>query len=438
MSPIHPSDDLPGAVRDDLARAADAVEVPGDPVTKVRATLQRRHRRRSAVRAGAASAGAAAVLVAAVVLVPGQLRPDAAPPAGPPSATTTGEPVGTELTPQGLPGLVLGEEPDVPEENRRPTASGCERVETREVSAQALGQTGLDATELVVWLRDGEVASLVMAVYPDRVVVPGDVPRTWLGPTLRSPLATALELPGAELVVDDPQGPAGPGVRNVVVPLEDGGEVVFSDPAVQGGSADGAVTVLTLRSEAGRACRPLPGQDYPTPGDLAPGQTEPLVLDARGTPEVRLGASAPDAVAAGTLSVVGSQGGFDPLGSGGGRCEEHTTPDGLRVYALDDRVVAIGSFGFGPAFALDAEPAVRSGEPFTALADAPGALPVRALAGMAGSGLDLPVATGVRARVLGAAEEVVTETAGIVLLGDELVEGLLLYEGDELADQVCR
>ncbi len=435
---MSPTDD---DLRAGLARAAQAVSAPEDPVGRVRAAVDRRRRRRQAVRLGAASAVTAGVLVAGVVVGSGELTTDAAPPATAPTADT-GPEVGSLMSPEGLPGLALGEAMDVPEADLRPTDSGCDGLQTQEVSTTAVGPASMGATEVIAWLRDGVLVSVWVTVFPDRVQVPGDVPRTWLGPTLRSPLSAALELPGARLVKDDPLGDAAPAVSNVVVDAGDGVELVYSDVPVGDQPSGGRVTTLVLRTEAGRGCGLSPAEVTVMPGQGTPEQEGTIALSATGTDAVRLGGSVGAALAEGALAAgpVPPPGEPEPSGDplDGRGCTSYTDPvTGLGVWADGDTVVGIGSVPGGLRFELAAEQEVRSGQPLSELESRPGAVPVRAPLSSIGTAVDLQVAAGVRARVSGYEQLVLAETTGVLVPGPPLVDAVLLYEGEGPADSLC-
>lgn len=419
------ADDLRGR----LDRAAEDVVPPGDAVGRVRARVEQRRRRRTGLRVAAASAGAVAVLVAGVVVAPDRLDRDAAPPAGVPSAPVEG--VGPLLSPDGLPGLALGDPAPEVDGILRGGSSGCDGADGSLLPDDLREAVTGSATELTSWSRDGVVVSLTMALYPDRVQLPGDVPRTWLGPTLRDPVARALELEGARLVSEDPLGDTGPAISSVVVPV-DGGEIVFADPPTAGRPSEGRITTITLRTRDGRGCHLVPGEDVRQPGQAVAGEP-PVALTAEGTRTVRLGGSVTQALEEGLLETVGFDFG-DPL-DGRGCTMFRAAADGADVWADGDRVVAVAAFGL--PFTLRAEVDVESGRPESEALALPGAGPADAPVTQTGAAVDLPVAPGVRARVVSGPEAVLLEEAEVLVEGLPLVDGVLVYPGDEPADSLC-
>jgi hypothetical protein len=97
----------------------------------------------------------------------------------------------------------------------------------------------------------------------------------------------------------------------------------------------------------------------------------------------------------------------------------------------------VATLGFGPRVELAADPPLRSGQPFEEIAGRPGAVPAATPAGFPATTVDLPVAPGVRARVTGVQSVVVAETSGLSVPGPEIVDGVLLYLGEELLDSLC-
>lgn len=427
-------------VRAGLARAAGGIDPPVDAVALVRAEVGRRRRRRSATRTAAVSAGAAAVLVGAVFLTPGQVLPGPADLRRPASAPSDPSSAGVLLGPAGFDSLALGEPvAGLDETTLVGEPGGCRGTVlfTDGLDVEILGDAGAGGTQLEVWVRDGVLVQIVLAARPERVRLPGDTPRTWLGPTLRDPLAAALDLDGARLVADDPLGDDGPPVTNVVVGVDGGGEIVFTDVPVGSVPADGRISAVVLRDPAGRGCGYDPavvGQ----PGQGLPDQVGTVVLSASGAAGVTLGGSVADAVAAGALVAEPSDGFEDPIDGRG--CTRYRTPaDGLSVWADGDRVVGVASLGRGPRFELATEVLdVRSGQRLDEVGPAgttEGAVPVPL--GMQGSAVDLPAGPGVRARVVGAESLAVAATTGLVVGGSELVDGVLLYLGDDPAVSLC-
>lgn len=126
--------------------------------------------------------------------------------------------------------------------------------------------------ESTVRLLGGEVVSVVLSrPDPTSAELPGL--RTWLGPTLGSPLSSAAALPGARTTTLRPSGPDGAVVTTVLVPGSDAGgpETLLSD-APRGRASDdedlGRTTRIEVRLPAGRACSP--GAPPPTPAGSPP------------------------------------------------------------------------------------------------------------------------------------------------------------------------
>lgn len=254
--------------------------------------------RRNAIVGAATVAG----LLLAVLAVRGGTAADEADLAGPPEPSPApSEETGPDpvlLAADGLPGLRLGAAPG-PGQGAPEAPTGDCWLTWEDPG----GMEGLEAPpgglhwDVGAWVVDDEVVSVVLGTWSDVSEVSQGL-RTWLGPTLGSPVEAAQELPGARTVVERPFGAAGPDVSVVTVP-EQGVEVVFSDvPVVVPGAQDegGRITTIEVRKPAARPCSLADTFGGATDGsadgggDSLPGFT----VDVDGVGPLRLGASAED------------------------------------------------------------------------------------------------------------------------------------------------
>lgn len=295
--------------------------------------------------------GAATVagLLLAVLAVRGGTAADEADLAGPaepspaPSEDTAPGPV--VLSANGLPGLRLGARPDQRQGFPEQTTDGCQMV-----WHDPGGMPGFEVPpggptwETGTWVVDDEVVSVVLGTWSERTEVDERL-RTWLGPTLGSPVEAAQELPGARTVVERPYGSAGPVVTVVTVP-ERGVEVVFSDaPAfTSAGAQGGRITTIEVRKPAARPCALGDVYGSGAGGDSLPG----LTVDVDGVGPLRLGTSTEE-----LLDVDGVV--AQPVQTGGrlsgGQLAEETDADVVcQPFTLDPPP---GADGYVRAVALD-------------------------------------------------------------------------------------
>lgn len=264
---------------------------------------------------------------------------EAAPPAPSPSAPDETV-VDLLLEANGLPGLRLGTSgaSTVSPAHEVQDASGC-RLGWHTGLSEGSDLPGADVDwETNAWVVDGEVVAVVVNRWSDQQQA-SEVLRTWLGPTLGSPLAAAQELPGARTARHTPFGGDGPTVSVVTVPL-DGVEVVFGDAPSWPGPRTGRagtedpgtrITSIEVRYPAARAC---------AMEELYAAATGAEVLDADGAGRVRLGEPVGPLLADGLLEE--ETGATSPPPG----CRTFVSPEAeLRVTAVDDVVVSVQAYG---------------------------------------------------------------------------------------------
>ena len=217
---------------------------------------------------------AAAVLVVGVLAIrstTAAAEQDLVPMAGPePSATASAAPVEpgpVVLEANGLPGARLGS--SGPRLRTGPLYGAEGQVLSPDdlpggcVPAWSDYADGtVEEYDMSVWLVEGLVSSVVLTRWDPTTAVLAGL-RTWLGPTLGSPLAEAAALPGARSATSRPFGATGPAVTVVHVPGS-GVDVVFSDavhdPASRpDGTAGpdataGRITTVEVRHPRARGC----------------------------------------------------------------------------------------------------------------------------------------------------------------------------------------
>lgn len=230
------------------------------------------------------------------------------------------------LAANGLPGLRLGAEGRDGDAWLIETPAGC-----RMVWDDGGGAAGSDVPpdqppwQTAAWVVDEEVVSVFISGW-DESTEPSDLLRTWLGPTIGSPIQTAQELPGARTVTERPFGGTGPVVHVVTVP-ERGVEVVYSDLSAEGRFSrsepgGGRISTVEVRRPAGRACA-LGETLLATDATSGPGP----VVDADGVGLFRLGTPVADLVGAeGVVSHGSAEGSTDD--DGGGPCRSFTLDGG--------------------------------------------------------------------------------------------------------------
>lgn len=281
---------------------------------------------------------AAAALVAGVLWVRDGTAAVEADLAGPPPSpvpapsAADGATDGLVVSANGVEGLRLGT--SAPTEQFGPsTPDGCtltwpppERIDVH---------PGVD---VVAWALDGDVVSVTVASWDVLESVDERV-RTWLGPTLGSPIQAAAELPGARQDVTR-VSPDGPTVTVVTVPGR-GVEVVYSDVPTWAGpgtpETTGRVTTIEVRHPVGRGC--VAADD---PEQFGAGGGTTGVLDLDGLEHVRIGDDVDALVAAGHLLEEIPSGGIpDDPAPGGCRAFSTVAAPWARVTALEDRVAKV-------------------------------------------------------------------------------------------------
>lgn len=417
-----------------LQRLGEAVPVTGDPVARVRAEVGRRRRRRR----DRAVVGVGVLVVAGALtasLLPGSGLDRTAPPASTPEATeSVAADVGIRLAPDGLPGLTLGEavDPEVWRVGFLDERTCFSVVDPAEPGATPLPLDALAAVQL----EDGRVVGLVVHLRADAITLaPDERLQTWLGPTLGSPLAEAVALPGAQAVTEDPPGSTVAPVTSVVVPTDDG-EVVFSDaPLPDGSPADGRITLVTVRQAGTGPCAGV--RDF-EPG-VGGGEVDAWTrLDAGGSEVVRLGAPVAPLVEAGELEPA------DPFSVNAleGRtrsCEAWTRADDPRVIVVSDadgRIVATGTGqlslgGFSTDFGI--EPGQDLTEVEGLFAASYAATPRGSFFGTVA---DVEIASGVRAEVGAFRVAIPLETIADRVPGELRVDNVVVYRGSA-GDPLC-
>lgn len=278
---------------------------------------------------------------------PEDLRAAAPPSAGPtdPSPTdpspTDGEPGQALLSADGLDGMRLGEPAtglvspgvgDGGELTGDDLPGGC-------VPAYEAGYPAGTTWDSQAWLVDDVVASVVLVRRnPDLATSAGL--RTWLGPTLGSPVQAASELPGARTRTERPLGEDGPEVTVVVVPT-DGVEVVFSDAAFELGAvpaeARGRVTTIEVRDLEARTCSQEALSRFSLPTAEGPAPAPVLDLDGFAAAPIGSTVAVPDAVP-----------GALPMGGDGAGCQAFGVAaegGGVQVVAVDGAVASASVWG---------------------------------------------------------------------------------------------
>lgn len=247
-------------------------------------------------------AAAAALLVAVLSVRGGTAAEEADLAAGLPVPTTepsTGpsadaRPDHVLVGANGLPGLRLGSATPsggFPE----PTSAGCTLVWDETSGTQGstvrLDQVSWDTN---AWAMDGAMVSVLVGSWSD-VVSPSESVRTWLGPTLGSPIEAAQELPRARTTRERAPGGVGPVVTVVAVPGR-GVEVLYSDLPLNSpfDREEGRITTIEVRRPEARACEMR--ELYRTTEE--PATSEPLTIDADGVGPLRLGATEAELLAA--------------------------------------------------------------------------------------------------------------------------------------------
>lgn len=285
-----------------------------------------------------ATAGALLVAVVAVRGDTAAVEADlAAPPEPVPSASEApvdGLTDGVLVAANGIPGMRLGAAPGDSQGFYEDTPAGCRLVWDEDAGTSG-SDVGLSSVqwESSAWVVDGRVVSVFLGSWSEADEASQDL-RTWLGPTLGSPLEAAQELPGARSVVERPLGADGPSVTVVTVPGR-GVEVVYSD-ALQGGfepgPRKGRITTLEVRRPEARVCT------FQELDPFNPSQ-EPVTLDIDGVAGVRLGTPVEEMLVAENVTSEG-------LGPPGCRSFSVESEQGwVRAIATSDVVTELQVFG---------------------------------------------------------------------------------------------
>lgn len=234
--------------------------------------------------------------------------------AGPEVEATAPPDVEVLLEANGTEGARLGTEPAEGSDPGMEDASGaCTLVFEPLLRAGVTTSSGPPHPwSTAVWVREDRVVSLLVSSVDG--VASGDVGlRTWLGPTLGSPIQAAQELPGARSVLERPFGTDGPAVTVVTVAAR-GTEVVFGDAPVglpqdraagDEAGGPGGITSIEVRYPRARSC---------DGSWSAEGPAVEVQADIGGVGQVRLGSDPAEVIEAGLLLDDGSaSGGADPV-----------------------------------------------------------------------------------------------------------------------------
>ena len=290
---------------------------------------------------------------------------------------------------------------------------------------------------------DGEeVVAITLVERARSVEAPGTVPDVWLGPTLGDPIADALSLPGARVVVEDPRGDDGPGITSVLVDTT-AGQVVLADPPYdQQPRTEGRISHITVRLGEEVRCRLFDPAKLLQPGQAVDLDAPVATFDDTGTADVRLGDPVADAERTGLLRP---EAGPPASGAVPGRlagCSAWTTTDGTDTVVLADeagRIVAVGSGGFGIGFAttFGLSPGQRTDAAAALLGVTPPPTAVGSEPVTDGVTVEGEVAPGIRATVVSYPQLLPIQTIDAVLTGPLLVAGLTVHLADDGPTPPC-